>query len=68
MSGLLEILVLKVLKKWPWHNVTYHEANTGNQSIKCNKHGLYECPKERGSDFENFGERITEFGVVVEKL
>jgi hypothetical protein len=24
--------------------------------------------KERGSDSENFGERITEFGVVVEKL
>jgi hypothetical protein len=24
--------------------------------------------KERGSDSKNFGERITEFGVVVEKL
>jgi hypothetical protein len=24
--------------------------------------------KERGSDFENFGERITELGVVVKKL
>jgi hypothetical protein len=24
--------------------------------------------KERGSYFENFGKRITEFGVVVEKL
>jgi hypothetical protein len=24
--------------------------------------------KERGSDSENFGERITEFGVVVEQL
>jgi hypothetical protein len=24
--------------------------------------------KERGSDSENFGKRITEFGVVVEKL
>jgi hypothetical protein len=24
--------------------------------------------KERGSDYENFGKRITEFGVVVEKL
>jgi hypothetical protein len=24
--------------------------------------------KERGSDYENFDERITEFGVVVEKL
>jgi hypothetical protein len=24
--------------------------------------------KERASDYENFGDRITEFGVVVEKL
>jgi hypothetical protein len=24
--------------------------------------------KERGCDSENFGERITEFGVVIEKL
>jgi hypothetical protein len=24
--------------------------------------------KERGSDFENFGERITEFGVTVAKI
>jgi hypothetical protein len=24
--------------------------------------------KERGSDSKNFGERITEFGIVVEKL
>jgi hypothetical protein len=24
--------------------------------------------KERGSDYKNFGKRITEFGVVVEKL
>jgi hypothetical protein len=42
--------------------------NTSNQSIKCNKHGLYECTKKRGSDFENFGERITEFGAAVAKI
>jgi hypothetical protein len=41
--GLLESLILKVLKDWFWHNVTYHEANTSNQSIKCNKHALNEC-------------------------
>jgi hypothetical protein len=33
--GLLEGLVREVLKE--------HEANTGNQSIKCNKHVLNEC-------------------------
>jgi hypothetical protein len=40
--GLLESLVLEVLEEWLRHNVTYHEANTSNQSIKCNKHVLYE--------------------------
>jgi hypothetical protein len=63
--GLLESLVLKVLKNWFWHNVTYHEANTRNQSIACNKHVLYECAKERGSDSEHFGKRITKFGATV---
>jgi hypothetical protein len=28
----------------------------------------YECMDERGSDSENFGERITEFGVMVAKI
>jgi hypothetical protein len=41
--GLLKSLVLKVLKNWFWHNVTYCEANTCNQSIKCNKQELNEC-------------------------
>jgi hypothetical protein len=36
-------LVLKVLDQRFRHNVTYHEVNTCNQSIKCNKHVLYEC-------------------------
>jgi hypothetical protein len=66
--GLLESLVLKVLKNWFWHNVTYYEANTSNYSITCNKHLLCECTKERGSDFEHFGERITEFGAMVAKI
>jgi hypothetical protein len=66
--GLLESLVLKVLKNWFWHNVTYREANTSNQSISCNKHVLYECTKERGSDSELFGERITEFGATIAKI
>jgi hypothetical protein len=30
--------------------------------------GYMNAQKERGSDSENFGERITEFGVVVEML
>jgi hypothetical protein len=41
--GLLESLVLEVLEERLWHNVTYREVNTNNQSIKCNKHVLYEC-------------------------
>jgi hypothetical protein len=44
---LLESLVLEVLKNWFWHNVTYHEANTSNPSINCNKHVLYECTKRK---------------------
>jgi hypothetical protein len=66
--GLLESLVLKVLKKWFWYNVSYREANTSNQSTICNKHVFYECTKERESDSENFGTRITGFGVVIEKI
>jgi hypothetical protein len=41
--GLLESLVLEVLEERLRHNVTYREVNTSNQSIKCNKHVLYEC-------------------------
>jgi hypothetical protein len=41
--GLLESLVLKVLEERLRHNVTYREVNISNQSIKCNKHVLYEC-------------------------
>jgi hypothetical protein len=66
--GLLESLVLKVLKNWFWHNVMYHEENTRNQSISCNKLVLYECTKERESDSEHLGERITEFGATVVKI
>jgi hypothetical protein len=42
-QGLLQGLVLKVLEERLWHNVTYREVNTSNQSIKCNRHVLYEC-------------------------
>jgi hypothetical protein len=66
--GLLKSLVLKVLEKRFQHNVTYREANICNQSIKYNQHVLYECTKKRGSDSENFGTRITGFGVGVEKI
>jgi hypothetical protein len=41
--GLLECLVQEVLEEWLRHNVTYREVNTSNNSIKCNKHVLYEC-------------------------
>jgi hypothetical protein len=41
--GLLESLVLEVLKERLRHNVTYREVNTSNQSINYNKHVLYEC-------------------------
>jgi hypothetical protein len=44
--GLLENLVLKILEQRFRHNVTYCEVNTCNQSIKCNKHVLYECIEE----------------------
>jgi hypothetical protein len=39
-----------------------------NDSIKCNKHVYMNAQKERGSGSENFGTRITGFGVVVEKI
>jgi hypothetical protein len=45
--GLIESLVLEVLEKWFRHNVTYHETNTCNQSIKCNRHVLYECTERK---------------------
>jgi hypothetical protein len=41
--GILKTLVLEVLEEQLRHNVTYREINTSNQSIKCNKHVLYEC-------------------------
>jgi hypothetical protein len=45
--GLLESLVLEVLEKQFQRNVTYHKANTSNQSIKCNRHVLYECTERK---------------------
>jgi hypothetical protein len=41
--GLLENLVLKILEQRFRHNISYREVNSCNQSIKCNKHVLYEC-------------------------
>ncbi len=41
--GILKSLVLEVLEERLRHNVAYREVNTSNQSIKCNKHVLYEC-------------------------
>jgi hypothetical protein len=45
--GFLEGLVLEVLEERLRHNVTYHEENTSNQLIKCNKHVLYECIEKK---------------------
>jgi hypothetical protein len=45
--GLLENVVLKVLKQRFRHNVTYRGVNTCNRSIKCNKHVLYEFIKRK---------------------
>jgi hypothetical protein len=42
-AGTPKNLVLKVLEQRFRHNVTYREVSTCNQSIKCNKHVLYEC-------------------------
>jgi hypothetical protein len=41
-QGILKSLVLEVLEERLRHNVTYREVNTSYQSIKCNKHVLYE--------------------------
>jgi hypothetical protein len=41
--GLLEGLVLEVFEERLRYSVTYHKANTSNQSIKCNKYELNEC-------------------------
>jgi hypothetical protein len=41
--GILKSLVLEALEERLRHNVTYREVNTSYQSIKCNKHVLYEC-------------------------
>jgi hypothetical protein len=40
---LLEGLVLEVLEERFRYSVTKSEANTSNQSIKCNKNELNEC-------------------------
>jgi hypothetical protein len=45
--GILKSLVLEVLEEQLRHNVTYREVTTSNQSIKCNKHVLYECIKRK---------------------
>jgi hypothetical protein len=45
--GILKSLVLEVLEERLRHNVTYREVIISNQSIKCNKHVLYECIKRK---------------------
>jgi hypothetical protein len=45
--GILKSLVMEVLEERLWHHVTYREVNTSYQSIKCNKHVLYECTERK---------------------
>jgi hypothetical protein len=45
--GILKSLVLEVPEERLRHNVTYHEVTASNQSIKGNKHVLYECIKRK---------------------
>jgi hypothetical protein len=45
--GIHKSMVLEVLEERLRHNVTYREVTTSNQSIKCNKHVLYECIKRK---------------------
>jgi hypothetical protein len=44
------------------HLIMGHTINQNSTNM------YYECMDERGSDSENFGERITEFGVTVAKI
>jgi hypothetical protein len=66
--GLLESLVLEVIEKW-FHAMLpivkqTHAINQSNAIDMC----YMNAQKERESDSENFGTRITGFGVVVEKI
>jgi hypothetical protein len=59
--GLLESLVLEVLERRFRRNVTYRETSRAiNQSIATDM-SYMNAQKERGSDSENFGTRITGF-------
>jgi hypothetical protein len=66
--GLFESLVLEVLEKRFRRNVTYHETSRPINQSNAIDMGYMNAYKERGSDSENFGTRITGFGVVVEKI
>jgi hypothetical protein len=65
--GLLESLILKVLEQRFWHNVTYHKQTQTITQYNATNLCYMNAQKERGSDSENFGTRITRYGVVVEK-
>jgi hypothetical protein len=66
--GLLESLVLEVLERRFRRNVTYHETSRAINQSNATDMGYMIAYRERGSDSENFGTRITGFGVVVEKI
>jgi hypothetical protein len=66
--GLLESLVLKVLKQQFRHNVTYHKQTQAITQKNATNMCYMNAQKERESDSENFGTRITGFEVVVEKI
>jgi hypothetical protein len=66
--GLLDSLVLKVREQWLRHNVTYRKQTQAITQKNATNMCYMNAEKERGSDSENFGTRITGFRVVVEKI
>jgi hypothetical protein len=66
--GLLERLVLRVLEQRFRHNITYRKQTQAITQKNATNMCYMNAQKERGSDSENFGTRITGFGVVVEKI
>jgi hypothetical protein len=65
---LLKSLVLEVLERRFRCNVTNHETSCAISQSNAIDMGYINAEKERGTDSENFGTRITGFGVVVEKI
>jgi hypothetical protein len=59
---------LESLRTTVRHNVTYCKQTQAITQQNATNMCYMNAQKERGSDSENFGTRITRFGVVVEKI